>query len=56
MQGQTITTEEIFKKWWQKKKRTVKKGLETTIYCAPQLWSLLPEEIKSLTSQYHFKN
>ena len=30
--------------------RTVKSGVETVSYRAPLLWSLLPEEINSLTS------
>ena len=37
------------------KKRTVQNALETVSYCGPQLGSLLPEEIKSLTLLGSFK-
>lgn len=37
------------------KKRTVQNALETVSYCGPQLRSLLPEEIKSLTLSDSFK-
>ena len=29
---------------------TAKNGLEAISYCAPELWLLFPEEIKSLSS------
>ena len=50
MQGQTITTWEIYKK-----KRTGKNELETLSYRVPQLGSLLPKKIKSLLSLDNFK-
>ena len=37
------------------KKRAAKNGLETISYRAPQLWSILPEEIKLLTYLDSFK-
>ena len=49
-------------KFGDRKKRTVKNGLETIRYCAPQLWSLLPDEtsgmkwVKSLLPLDSFKN
>ena len=38
------------------RKRTVFNGLETLSHCAPQLWTLLPEEIKQRNTKNLFKS
>ena len=44
-----------FQEFATERKRTVDYGLETLSYRAPQLWSLLPEEIKQTESLSEFK-
>ena len=44
-----------FQEFLTKKKRTVYYGLETFIYRSPQLWSLVPENIKEVDSLEIFK-
>ena len=44
-----------FKKVLTERKRTVRYGLETLSYRSPQLWSLLPDNIKQLESIDLFK-
>lgn len=38
------------------RKKTVKSELEAITYLAPQLWLILPEEIRSIKSLIKFKN
>ena len=38
-----------------KRKRTVKMGLETLNYRSPQLWPILPENLKQINSLVQFK-
>ena len=45
-----------FQEFVTKKKNTVRYGTETLDYRAPQLWSLLPEEIKESSSLSIFKS
>ena len=40
----------------QQKVRTVRYGLETALYRAPQLWSIVPEDLKSLYIVNLFKS
>ena len=40
----------------QQKVRTVRYGLETTLYCASQLWSLVPADLESLPNVHLFKS
>ena len=40
----------------QQKVRTVRHGLETALYRAPQLWSIVPEDLKSLSIVNLFKS
>ena len=44
-----------FSRIFDRKKRTVYYGLETLIYRSPQLWSLVPENIKEVESLEIFK-
>ena len=44
-----------FQEFQTERKRTVDNGLETLSYRAPQLWSLLPEEVKQTNSLSEFK-
>ena len=44
-----------FKKLSNTKKNSVKMGLETITYLAPQLWNLVPTEIKDAPSLLIFK-
>ena len=44
-----------FQKFTNTKKNSVKMGLETTTYRAPQLWKLVPTEIKDVPSLLIFK-
>ena len=37
-------------------KKTTKMGLETISYCGPQLWNLVPQEIKESTPFLIFKD
>ena len=45
-----------FQEMRQKKVRTVRYGLETTLYRAPQLWSFVPANLKSLPNVNLFKS
>ena len=45
----------IFKEFPKKRKRTVKMGLETLNYRSPQLWSILPENLRQINSLVQFK-
>ena len=38
-----------FQEMRQQKIKTVRYGLETALYSAPQLWSLVPADLKSLS-------
>ena len=40
----------------QQKIRAVRHGLETALYRAPQLWSLVPTDLKSLSNVNLFKS
>ena len=40
----------------QQKLRTVRYGLETALYRAPQLWSLVPTDLKSAPNVNQFKS
>ena len=40
----------------QQKVRTIRYGLETALYRAPQLWSLVPADLKSLPNVNPFKS
>ena len=42
-----------FQEMRQQKVRTVRYGLETALYRAPQLWSLVPADLKSLPNVNH---
>ena len=44
-----------FQEFLTEKKRTVSLGLETISYRSPQLWSLLPENLKLTNSLHQFK-
>ena len=44
-----------FQKFATKRKRTVKMGLETLNYRSPQLWSILPENLRQINSLVQFK-
>ena len=41
-----------FQEMRQQKVRTARYGLETAVYRAPQLWSLVPADLKSLTNPF----
>ena len=45
-----------FQEFLTERKRTVQFGLETLSYRSPQLWSLLPENIKEIESLDSFKS
>ena len=45
-----------FQEMRQQKVRTVRYGLETALYRAPQLWSLVPTDLKSLPNVNQFKS
>ena len=45
-----------FQEMRQQKVWTVRYGLETALYCAPQLWSLVPADLKSLPNLNLFKS
>ena len=45
-----------FQEMRQQKVRTVRYGLETALYRAPQLWSLVPADLKSLPNVNLFKS
>ena len=45
-----------FQEMRQQKARTVRYGVETALYRAPQLWSLVPAELKSLPNINLFKS
>ena len=40
----------------QQKVRTVRYGLKTALYRAPQLWSLVPTDLNSVPNVNHFKS
>ena len=40
----------------QQKIRTVRYGLDTALYRAPQPWSLVPQDLKSLPNAYLIKS
>ena len=40
----------------QQEVRTVRYGLKTILYRAPQLWSLVPEDLKTLPNVNLFKS
>ena len=42
-----------FQEFAAKRKRTVKMGLETLNYRSPQLWSILPENLRQINSLVH---
>ena len=44
-----------FQEFAMKRKRTVKMSLETLKYRSPQLWSILPENLRQITSLVQFK-
>ena len=44
-----------FQEFAMKRKRTVKMGLETSKYRSPQLWSILPENLKQINSPVQLK-
>ena len=44
-----------FQEFAMKRKRTVKMGLETLKYRSPQLWSILPENLKQINSPFQLK-
>ena len=44
-----------FQEFATKRKRTVKMGLETLNYRSPQLWSILPENLRQINSVVQFK-
>ena len=44
-----------FQEFATKRKRTVKMGLETLNYRSPQLWSILPENLRQINSLVQFK-
>ena len=44
-----------FQEFAMKRKRTVKMGLETLKYRPPQLWSILPENLKQINSPVQLK-
>ena len=44
-----------FQKYANTEKNSVKMGLETITYCAPQLWNLVSTEIKDALSLSIFK-
>ena len=45
-----------FQEMRQQKVRTVRYGLETALYRAPQLWSLVPTDLKSAPNVNQFKS
>ena len=45
-----------FQEMRQQKVKTVRYGLETALYRAPQLWSLVPVDLKSLLNVNLFKS
>ena len=45
-----------FQKMRQQKVRTIRYGLEIALYRAPQLWSLIPVDLKSLPNVNLFKS
>ena len=45
-----------FQEMRQQKVRTVRYGVETALYRAPQLWSLVPADLKSLPNFNLFKS
>ena len=45
-----------FQEMRQQKVKTVRCGLETALYRAPQLWSLVPADLKSLLNVNLFKS
>ena len=44
-----------FQEFATKRKRTVKMGLETLNYRSPQLWSILPENLRQINWLVQFK-
>ena len=44
-----------FQEFETKRKRTVKTGLETLNYRSPQLWSILPENLRQIKLLVKFK-
>ena len=44
-----------FQEFATTRKRTVKMSFETLNYRSPQLWSILPENIRQITSLFQFK-
>ena len=44
-----------FQEFAMKRKRTVKMGLETLKYRSPQLWSILPENLKQINAPVQLK-
>ena len=44
-----------FQEFATKRKRTVKMGLENLNYRSPQLWSILPENLRQINSLVQFK-
>ena len=45
-----------FQEFATKRKRTVKMGLETLNYRSPQLWAILPENVRQINSLVQFKD
>ena len=44
-----------FQEFETKRKITIKMGLETLNYRSPQLWSILPENLRQINSLAQFK-
>ena len=44
-----------FQEFAMKRRRTVKMGLKTSNYRSPQLWSILPENLRQINSLVQFK-
>ena len=44
-----------FQEFATKRKKAVKMGFETLSYRSPQLWSILPENLRQINSVVHFK-
>ena len=45
-----------FQEFATKRKRTVKMGLETLNYRSPQLWAILPENVRQINSLVQVKD
>ena len=44
-----------FQEFATKRKKTLKMGLENVNYRSPQLWSILPENVRQINSLVQFK-